>query len=804
MSRDRKRYYDDDGGRARKRRRTTEIVDIEDRLESLITRVGEKSTSSLESNLEGLANVLEADLPNYKERILSIICTCAANLPEKISIYSTLVGLLNVKTYKCGEEFLDMMINNIKDVMANHQFERARLMIRFMSDLVNCRVILPISLIELFEKFMAASMESDVPQVRTDWFVYCILSALPWTGKELSDKKGSDLERLLTTVDSYISQRKKTHIPALRVWSTDDVHPQEEYLDCLWAQIKKLKADGWQEKHIRRPYLSFDSVLGDALQHTIPPLTIPPHTDDTVYPLPTIVYRMFDYTDVPEGPAMPGAHSIERFLVEEGIRRVINAHYKDRKECANQLMNMPGKSKVPFNYCIIEVIFSELFRLPSPPHIEVFYASLFIELCKLQPESIPGILAQATYLLFDRLDTMNTSCVDRLKDWLSHHLSNFNYKWSWDEWIQYANSPGTPKFMFLCELFEKLHRFSYHDYLLEILPDDFLNIIPPKPLPSYRFSKDGLPGGDIAKQLTEAIRAKKDPEELQALLNEISTSSGGATGDDDDNDDVPKAEAAFSSLRIDVFLQTILYLGSKSISHSYSALTKFHKILKSLIPTEEAQIHALKTLKEFWCNSPQMTIILVDKLIRMQVVECTAVINWLLCKDMSQDFTKSYTWELMTTTIRRMNMQVNKVREESREAKDQLTKLEERSKKLALNESEMPKGPALADDIEKKQQHLEEVNERLENAQREQKQFYLILFQRFILMLTEHMVRCEQQQIEFNTLWFRYSIERFREVLLGNNTAVFQYLSTFEGLLFTTDLDPHILEVYKQFKALRA
>ena len=29
---------------------------------------------------------------------------------------------------------------------------------------------------------------------------------------------------------------------------------------------------------------------------------------------------------------MPGAHSIERFLVEESIRRVISAHYKDKKE----------------------------------------------------------------------------------------------------------------------------------------------------------------------------------------------------------------------------------------------------------------------------------------------------------------------------------------------------------------------------------------------------------------------------------------------------------------------------------------
>lgn len=29
---------------------------------------------------------------------------------------------------------------------------------------------------------------------------------------------------------------------------------------------------------------------------------------------------------------MPGAHAIERYLVEEGIERTINAHFKDRKE----------------------------------------------------------------------------------------------------------------------------------------------------------------------------------------------------------------------------------------------------------------------------------------------------------------------------------------------------------------------------------------------------------------------------------------------------------------------------------------
>ena len=72
MSYRKRRAHDDDedGGGGYKKRRRNEHMEIEDRLESLILRVGEKSTSSLESNLEGLASVLEADLSTYKSKIL--------------------------------------------------------------------------------------------------------------------------------------------------------------------------------------------------------------------------------------------------------------------------------------------------------------------------------------------------------------------------------------------------------------------------------------------------------------------------------------------------------------------------------------------------------------------------------------------------------------------------------------------------------------------------------------------------------------------------------------------------------------
>ena len=73
-----------------------------------------------------------------------------------------------------------------------------------------------------------------------------------------------------------------------------------QYLDCLWAQICTLRRNDWVERQIERPYLAFDAMLSDALQHPIPPLMPPAHDDDQAYPLPWVVYRMFDHLDVPE------------------------------------------------------------------------------------------------------------------------------------------------------------------------------------------------------------------------------------------------------------------------------------------------------------------------------------------------------------------------------------------------------------------------------------------------------------------------------------------------------------------------
>ncbi len=105
-----------------------------------------------------------------------------------------------------------------------------------------------------------------------------------------------------------------------------------QYIDCLWEQIQKMRSEQWTEKHLARPYLAFTGALNEAMVHSLPLIPLPPHHVDYRYPKPRVVFRMFDYTDCPEGLVLPGSHSIERFLIEDHVNHILTFHHNDRKE----------------------------------------------------------------------------------------------------------------------------------------------------------------------------------------------------------------------------------------------------------------------------------------------------------------------------------------------------------------------------------------------------------------------------------------------------------------------------------------
>ncbi|KAG2466614.1 NCBP1 protein, partial [Polypterus senegalus] len=648
------------GGQPHKKRRASESIEIEDRLESLICRVGEKSTSSLESNLEGLAGVLEADLPNYKNKILRILCAVARLLPEKLTVYTTLVGLLNARNYNFGGEFVEAMVRQLKETIKSNLFYEAVYVVRFLSDLVNCHVIAAPSMVAMFENFVSVIQEEDAPQVRRDWYVYAVLSSLPWVGKELYEKKDVEIDRILNQIESYLKRRQKTHVTMLQVWTAEKPHPQEE------------------------------------------------------------------------GPVMPGSHSVERFVIEENLHCIIKSHWKERKTWS---------------------------------------------------------------------------------DCLTQDLEK-------------------PKPKFVKEVLEKCMRLSYHQRIVDIVPASFAPLLPINPLFVYKYmdesSSSTLPGYPVTIAIHNAIKNRANNEEILNVLKDVPNPN---QGDDDDEVD------SFNPLKIEVFLQTLLHLAAKSFSHSFSALAKFHEILKALTDTDEGKLHILRVLYDVWKNHPQMISVIVDKMIRTQIVDCAAVANWIFAPEMAHDFTRFYVWEILHSTIRKMNKHVQKIQKELDEAKE---KLEKQHRRRDSGDEDDDKN---SDEDGLLEEQIERLQEKVETAQSEQKNLFLVIFQvsealqmlhgwpevrrlslclsgwcpssgglsaalcrtqRFIMILTEHLVRCETAGVDFNTPWYKNCIERLQQIFLMHYQIIQQYMLTLENLLFTAELDHHILAVYQQFCALQS
>jgi len=181
-------------------------------------------------------------------------------------------------------QFVEYMVRNLKDSLKACKWDAARYSLRFLADLVNCHVISAGSLLQLLDNMVDAAKEDGVPQVkqisspegnvqvvllstlfcvqlysysyirswslkliafhlfveqvRKDWYVFAVLSTLPWVGRELYEKKEQALEHLLVSIEVFLGKRSKKHHSALRVWALDTPHPQEEV--CLCSVLNHL------------------------------------------------------------------------------------------------------------------------------------------------------------------------------------------------------------------------------------------------------------------------------------------------------------------------------------------------------------------------------------------------------------------------------------------------------------------------------------------------------------------------------------------------------------------------------------
>jgi hypothetical protein len=86
---------------------------------------------------------------------------------------------------------------------------------------------------------------------------------------------------------------------------------------------------------------------------------------------------------------------------------------------------------------------------------------------------------------------------------------------------------------------------------------------------------------------------------------------------------------------------------------------------------------------------------------------------------------------------------------------------------------------------------VERMEEKLEAAYVDQKRLFLIIFQRFIMILSEHLVKCDTDGRDYNTDWYRWTIGRLQQVFLVVSFPSYVPLSLntlfkYENFLYST------------------
>uniref|UniRef100_A0AC35TPX5 Nuclear cap-binding protein subunit 1 n=1 Tax=Rhabditophanes sp. KR3021 TaxID=114890 RepID=A0AC35TPX5_9BILA len=645
--------HDDSMDTDEKRRNGPEIYDAP-KIVRLLVLLGNSTNAALEQNIEKLASICVTNIEDYRFQILDTLAECATYTPYKHTIYSPIIGLLNAKVPEVTKELLDDYVLRINNYLNEGEFQYALNVLTMVAELINVHVVDPAALMATLEALVEAGSASDDKR-QADFCIFAVMNCLPVAGLELSDSLPTQFHGLMSKIDQFMASRDNKFTDCLKIWKSNAKAIQKEKLESLWDQVKNLEKREWIDEGFTKQYFAtFKTVLDEGQMHSLNPLSLPESTTDRVYPPPQIVFRIFEAAHiVEEAQTLPPSESIDRYLLEQALTGILHQHQYDRKACADAMLNYVKKDTHSINHIIVEVIFGLLLTLPDAPHIHILYGSLFIECCKLQPSKVPQVLALAAELIFRGMDSMQMICVDRLIEWFSYHLSNFQYRWTWSDWIdQIDPETHSIKKYFLEEVIRKCVTYAYHEKISQMLPDK-CSLMPAEATFSSTF--DSETDGELMELVNNFDNLIIRKTDADAMLKNLYVATPEVDADSDQPmEEIEEVKRAYDRHKFEVFFCVLLDKAKSSFTHNFAAFNRYLPTFLNVI--EELPICRMDIIKAIfigWKNAPQYIILLIDKLFKMKVLDTTTIIEFIFENDLEYIGDKKHFHDILFKAIQR-------------------------------------------------------------------------------------------------------------------------------------------------------
>ncbi|KAF3503849.1 hypothetical protein F2Q69_00040340 [Brassica cretica] len=287
------------------------------------------------------------------------------------------------------------------------------------------KVIQPASLIVVFQTLLSSAATTvDEEKGNPSWqaqalfYVICILSSLPWGGAELAElliqlvtvlkflsslqQVPDEIERVLVGIPAYLSIRKHSSSSGLNIFYNGE--SENSLAEKFWFVFVVC---GFLRISLR--------IYG--IEHS---LWLP--MDGNLIVISTWPPGLFTF---------PGEGMVYHFF---------------------------------FEYLMAETLFSQILLLPHPPFKTLYYTLVIMDLCKALPGAFPAVVAGAVRALFEKISDLDMESRTRLILWFSHHLSNFQFIWPWEEWAYVLDLPKwAPKRVFVQDVLPREVRLSHWD-----------------------------------------------------------------------------------------------------------------------------------------------------------------------------------------------------------------------------------------------------------------------------------------------------------------------------------------------------
>ncbi|KAG1462785.1 hypothetical protein G6F56_005438 [Rhizopus delemar] len=338
-----------------------------------------------------------------------------------------------------------------------------------------------------------------------------------------------------------------------------------------------------------------------------------------------------------------------------------------------------------------------------------------------------------------------------------------------------------PQSCFVREVLEKEIRLSYYERIKSMIPENLHTLIPETaPSPHFKFNNTDDPLNAKSKVIIDSLRTKKSVEEVRDLLSK----------NKEDAATEGKTEIEQQSYVRELFIQSLLLVGSKSFSHILNVVERYLDVLRFLNSTPEGRLHTVQILASFWKDNTQFMCILLDKLLNYRVIDPTSVISWIFEESQFGCAGRSFIWEILKNTLGKVNSRVAQVK----------TKLDSLQSVHETNKAKRTESEATEMTEAEEQQELDSiriVENSLATVTRERKEVFLLVCQKFAGALQSIDTTTSDQELVY---WWISGW--YREILRVNYKECKGFIATLETLVFTPDLDKRTLDIFNEVKKL--